>query len=113
MSVEVHGEHRPGPVGDRRLDQIGVHDAQDRIGVDKNRSGSARLDRPHCRIEGVGRGDDFVSGADVERSQNELEGGEPGVHADGVGSAAVRGELSFEARGGGAEDEVAPLQDGA
>ena len=62
------------------------------------------------RDEAVGDRDDFVSGSDAERAEDELERIGPGTDTDGVLGPAKRRPRLFERRHFRSEDELAVPQ---
>ena len=92
-------------------DRVGVERVRLRIHVDEHGSRIDVGDGKDCRYEGVRRGYDFVTRADVQCAKRELQCGQTGIHADRVEALAVVGELCLEELEVPAEDPIAARRD--
>jgi hypothetical protein len=112
LTVQMHRHDGLRPRRDRGSCRGGGQRQPVGIDIGKHRP---RADH-HDRQRGVGRryrcGDDFVTGAHVERPQRQRERIRAGVHADGVDRIRCGGELLFECLELGAEHEP-PARDDA
>ena len=95
------GSRRDGLFDEGRIEHVG-------LGVDVDVDGLCAdvADRPGGADPGVGRGNDFVAGADIAGVEGQLQGGGAVVQADAVVDADVFGEGSFKAFDGRTEDEL-------
>src|SRR4051794_28019129 len=111
LPVQVHGQDRAGPVGDRGLGGRRVDQAGAGVDVAEDRH-RARVGQSECgRYERM-RGDDhLVAGLDPGRERADGERGSARRDPHAVARAAVGGELLLEARDLLAEDERAGAQD--
>ena len=78
--------------------------------IHEDGGGAGDPDRFGGGEEGVGVGDDLVSGADAEGHQGQPDGVGAVAHADGELGAVVSGEFAFELLEHGAHDVLAALQ---
>ena len=95
-SVEVHRDDRFRPRRNGELDEHRIKIACAVLDVDEHRlraNGDHRLRRGD---KGVGRGDNLISGSDVQRPQNELESARSAADPVSVGCPAETAESGFE-----------------
>ena len=109
---EMHDQHRPGALADRRLDRRGIDVHAGRIDVGQDRRGAAVDDRVHRGAEGQRRGDDLVARPEAGGDQAQVQGGRAGVDRDRVPGAAVGGDRVLESPHPGARTEPAAAHGG-
>ena len=106
MAVEMHGDHRLGPRGDRFGRPVHVHRAGAGIDVHEHRGGPGVADGRDGGDEREGHRYHFVAGSGPDREQGEMQGAGPRVDGDAVRGPAVGGELALEGRHFRSEHEL-------
>ena len=111
LTVQVNRHDRPRSRSDGGRERSRIDRIRLPVHVDQYRLRACRDNCENRGDERVGGGDDLVAGADAVASQRELDGREAGADADRVLGADERGELGLEPFDGGAQDEIAALED--
>jgi len=107
---EVDGQDRPRPRRQGSGDTVGVQGQRGGVDVGEDRSRAHLEDGRGGGHEREGRGDDLVSGAEVERAEEEPERVRSGGHADGVLDAERGSTLGFQRLSLGPQDEPSTPQ---
>ena len=103
LTVEVHGDDRPGVRAERGGDQLRV-DQRVLVAVDQNGVGPGADHGLRRRDERVRRDDDLVAGADPEAPEHQFDRLGTVRDADGAACAAVGREVGLERSDVGAID---------
>ncbi len=110
---EVDGQDRLRALAHQARRSAGSRLSDCRVDVAEDRRGAHARDRLGGRIEGEGRADDLVAGADAESVEHENERVGPVGHSDRVADAEVGGRLRFEGLHLGPQNEASRFEDGA
>ncbi len=105
LAVQIHPDHRPGPIGEGGTDQLRVDQEPVVVAVHEHRAGAGPMHGAGRGDERVGRKDDLVAGADAETAQNRLDRIGSVGHTHAVVDLAVGRELILERRDFAAADE--------
>ena len=107
----MNGDDRAGARGDRRRDRLRIDEIIFQATIDQHRFGPGIGDGFGGGDKGVGNGDDFVTRADSESPQDQVERIRAGTQSDALGGAAKIGPSLFKFRHLGAEDELPMVED--
>ena len=92
----VHRHNCPGACGHERFQPGRVERATHGIDVNEDGRGANIADGPCSGDEGEGRGDDLVTGGNVQATEGEVQRAGAAVQTDAAGNATIRRELLFE-----------------
>ena len=105
IAEDVHGHDAPGGRGDAPLNRRRVHVPGGGVGIHENRLRAAVADGQRRSDHGEIRDDDFISRADAQCAQGQMEGNSPVADGNTVTDAAIFGKRPLKggdiAPGGG------------
>ena len=111
LAVEVYRQERPGARCDGRCGGVRVDQEGPGRQVDEHRRRPHSQDRLGGGEEGERRGDHLVARPHVQGAEREEQRVRPGVEADRVRDAQVRGRFGLERRDLGSEHELTGVED--
>ena len=110
LAVEVDGEDRPRPLGQQRLEILGIERVGRLVDVREHGPRAGRLDARDRGDAGVRGRDHLVPLTDTDGLQRDRDRVGPGRDADSMSRPAVVGERALERLDRIAEDELAPVE---